>query len=64
MDISGLTEAIASLLADRDRRKAMGDAGRARVDSAFRADDAAHRFVELLGAAAWARPDVRPAVRA
>jgi glycosyltransferase involved in cell wall biosynthesis len=64
MDITGLTEAIASLLANRDRRKAMGAAGRARVDRAFRADDAAGRFVELLGAATWARPRVRPAVKA
>jgi glycosyltransferase involved in cell wall biosynthesis len=57
MDIPALTGAIAGLLTDVNRRKEMGNAGRARVRSMFRADDAVHRFVTLLEMAAYSRPE-------
>jgi glycosyltransferase involved in cell wall biosynthesis len=64
MDIPALTDALGGLLADRDRRQAMGKAARARVQNAFRADDAANRFVELLGSAARSRSGVRRSITA
>jgi glycosyltransferase involved in cell wall biosynthesis len=57
MEIPALTQAIKALLTDGKRRKEMGDAGRARVRSRFRADEAAQRFVKLLARAASPLPE-------
>jgi glycosyltransferase involved in cell wall biosynthesis len=56
-DVGQLADHLGALLGDTERRRAMGTAARARIESAFRPQDAAAAYWAVLDATAGGRSD-------